>query len=141
MYESYECCDGYDETGMGILPLAAVPTIGSAISAIGGIFGGNPKDAGRLRTNLELYNRAISGDAAALDQLRAKAAPGGWATAKATNDAKAKLAAALKILAVHTPVMQDAPRGALSAITTGLSLSPVILAGAALGLVLLMRKR
>jgi len=135
MYESYE-----NDAGMGILP-AALPAVGSVVSAIGSIFGRNPKDAGRFRTNLALYNLAISGDAVALDQLRAKAAPGGWATPKATNDAKAKLAAALRILAVHTPVMQDAPRGALSAITTGLSLSPVILAGAVLGFVLLRRKR
>jgi len=70
--------------------------------AIGGIFKGD-KDPGRLRTNQEMYNRALQGDQAALDFLRvhsnvSKNGSAGWATERAAADARQKYQQALAAL-------------------------------------------
>jgi hypothetical protein len=97
---------GYDETlygdGMGF----ALPAIGGAISAIGGLFGGS-KDPGRLQSNQDAYNLALSSPLSLfkdqgvqptafllLKSPKAKGGQGGWATDKAQNDAWTKFSGA-----------------------------------------------
>lgn len=136
MYESYS--DQRNETGMGVLPVA-LPAIGSVVSAVSSLFNSHPKDKGRLETNLQLFNAAISGDAAAMEELRKKAA-GGWATQVAKDDAKQKYASALAILGANAPGATSAPKSPVA--SAGFSIPPLVLAGAAaIGVVLLMRRR
>lgn len=87
--------DSYYGTGMGL----PIPAIGSAISAIGSLFGGNSKDPGRLAKNQQWYSECSSGNADACCALQhmtgrfglAKCGvygdASGWATSKAKDDA------------------------------------------------------
>jgi hypothetical protein len=69
----------------------------NVIGDIGGVIGiKRNKDPGRLRTNEELFDRAIQGDTAALNQLEALSKE--WATDKAKQDARQKWEAAKRIL-------------------------------------------
>lgn len=136
MYESYP--DPRENAGMGVIPIA-LPAIGSVVSAVSSLFNSHPKDKGRLETNLQLFNAAISGDAAALEELRKKAA-GGWATQVAKDDAKQKYASALAILGANAPAAPGTSKP--STAQAGFSIPPLVLAGAAaIGVALLMRRR
>ena len=127
MYESRN-----DDADLGLLPVAgALPAVGSVISAIGGIFGGSD-NTGRFRTNLELYNAAIAGDTVALEKLRQKSLPGGWATKEATNDAKQKYASALQILGSRAAPQPGAYASPVAQASFLGGVSPLILGGAAL---------
>lgn len=82
--------------------IAAASQIASGVQQISG---GNAKDSERLAANLTAYNRAVAGDANARDFLKQRTGDfgvatvpgygevGGWATATAKADAKAKYAA------------------------------------------------
>lgn len=145
----------YDETlygdGMGL----AIPAVAGAISAIGGLFGGNSKDPGRLATNAAAYGDAQAGDASAVTFLKARsgrygtipisppwhgdpASPlGGWATSKAKDDAFAKYNA----VSQSVPYVQTTSAGATVALPTaakpiaaavgGIPTSTLLVAGAA----------
>jgi hypothetical protein len=88
----------------------ALPAVGSAISAIGGLFGGS-KDDGRLKSNADAYNMALSNPLGIfkdqgvqptafllMKSPTAKGGQGGWATSKAQNDAYAKYTSAMNTL-------------------------------------------
>lgn len=130
----------YYGTGMGL----ALPAVGGAISAIGGLFSRN-KDSGRLASNAEAYNLAINGNPpykdqpSALDFLRVMSTS--WATSVAKKDALSKYNAAKAIIAKQgTP--QSTTYGGTTAVpkpssplggpvVAGLSTGPLLIAGAA----------
>ncbi len=101
MYASaYE--DVYYGSDMGL----ALPAIGSALSVVGGLFG-NSKDPGRLQSNADAYNQALSSPLTPFKDQGvqptafllmkspvAKGGQGGWATDKAKNDAWTKFSSA-----------------------------------------------
>jgi len=146
MYGYDECEYDYNEAGMGILPLVGASGI---VKSIGGLFGGgNPKDASRLATNLQLYNAMIAGDAAAAEQLRLKAA-GAWATERAKADARQKYASALQILSsqsVPQPGAYPQPNTPATVVPGNVSLfgnlgTPILLGGAAIALFMFTRSK
>lgn len=128
----------YYGTGMGL----ALPAVGGAISAIGGLFSRN-KDSGRLASNAEAYNLAINGNPpykdqpSALDFLRVMSTS--WATTVAKNDARTKYNAAQAIIAKQgtprsttyggTTAVPSSPLG--GPVVAGLSTGPLLIAGAA----------
>lgn len=139
----------YSEDGLGI----ALPAIGAVLSSV---FGGNPKDANRIATNTAAYNQAVSGNdgafqgyASALEFLRVHAvagdADGGWATAAATNDANVKYQRALAAINAQRGASTGTPvqSGGITAATVGgLSVPPLVLAGAAaVGIFMLSKNR
>lgn len=88
----------------------ALPAVGGAISAIGGLFGGS-KDAGRLSSNAAAYNQALSSPLTPFKDQgiqptafllakspTSKGGQGGWATSKAQNDAYSKFSSAKSTL-------------------------------------------
>jgi hypothetical protein len=88
----------------------ALPAIGGAISTIGGLFSGS-KDDGRLKSNADAYNQALSAPTSIfkdqgvqptafllMKSPTAKGGQGGWATAKAQNDAYSKYTSAIGTL-------------------------------------------
>jgi len=89
---------------LGIAPLIVAGGVLKTAKFAKGLFK-RSKDPGRFRTNLRLYNQAIAGDVTALAQLKAKTVPGAWGSKKATNDARAKYAAAIAKLAGGTPAV------------------------------------
>jgi hypothetical protein len=108
--------------------------VGGALGGIiGGINWGGSKDPGRLRTNQEMYQKALAGDAAALEFLRthsqvSKNGSTGWATEKAAADARQKYQDALRqlqsggattsVASSYTPVIRTAPATTTTSLTT-----------------------
>lgn len=154
MYDADEdYASTYYGTGMGI----ALPAIGGAISAIGGIFGGDSKDPNRIATNTRAYNLAVSNPSAIFEdsgvtgleflRMHSQVAQGGspgWATAAAANDAKAKYTKAQSVLAATggtgTAYASPSASSVLGANAAGLSVPPLLLAGAAaIGIAMLMK--
>lgn len=150
-YEEY-----YGTTSLGLL----LPAAGGIVSAIGSIFGGNPKDAGRIATNTRAYNQAVSGHdgtfygddgsvaaASGLEFLRVHSvagdADGGWATATATKDALSKYQKALSVVGQKTGATPaGVPSTGAYPPSTGGSVSPLLLVGAlAIGAVMLSGKK
>lgn len=147
----------YDEQSLGI----ALPSVGSAISTIGGIFGGS-KDDGRLKANATAYNAAITGQPYTADGypdamsfLLGKSpvkygGGGGWATTVAQEDAWKKYNAAKQVLAgqgggVYAPSPSGTGGSGVPVggpVVAGLSTGPLLIAGvAAVALVMLARRR
>lgn len=142
--------DVYDND-LGIV----LPAVGGVVSAISSIFGGNDKDPGRLATNQQAYNLAVSGNTDPFNghpsplqfllDMSGHGDPGmGWATSTAKNDAWNKYNSAKSALAVKPPQQQSYPvqtAGIIPLTVAGLSTGPLLLAGvAALGIVMLTRK-
>jgi hypothetical protein len=85
---------------VGVITSGAA-VVGDVIDIVGGIFKSS-KDPGRFRTNKEMYEKALKGDAEALEFLRVHSVVAtkannqqGWGSAAAAADAKAKYEAAL----------------------------------------------
>lgn len=155
MYENLGCADCQrDDEHLGI----ALPAIGGAISAIGSLFGGNDKDAGRLNTNAQHYAEAVAGNESALNFLKGMSGRfgtikdnnlcvngcSGWATSKAKDDAFSKYNQAVSVLA-QKPASTVTPAGAGiiggGPVVAGLSTGPLLIAGAAALAVVMLSKR
>lgn len=149
--------DGGAGADLGI----ALPAVGSAISAIGGVFGGS-KDGERLAWNKKGYDAGIARQpiftgadytAPPLQWLlyrspTSKGGGGGWATSVAQNDAYAKYTALKSALVTAPPpppisaYQQPAPKPIGGPVVGGLATGPLVVAGlAAAGIFLLSGKR
>lgn len=98
---------GYDNVYYGNDMGIALPAIAGAISGISSIFGGGSKDPGRLASNVDAYNQALSSPLTLfkdqgvqptafllMKSPTAQGGQGGWATDKAKNDAWTKFSSA-----------------------------------------------
>jgi hypothetical protein len=75
-------------------PSSIVGFVGGAVSFVGGLFHSG-HDEGRLRTNAEMFDKAMNGDTEALEFLRTHSVVSqngsvGWGSQKAADDAHAK---------------------------------------------------
>lgn len=96
--------------------VTAVAAGSQIVSGVQSVLGGNDKDAERLAANMTAYQRALGGDANAAQFLRQRtgdygvaAVPGygeigGWATANAKADARAKYNALTTAQSVNTAI-------------------------------------
>lgn len=145
MYATAE--ETYPGNGMGL----AIAAVAPVISGISSLFGGNSKDPGRLASNASAYADAQAGDPSAVTYLKARsgrfgtipispvwhgdpASPlGGWATSKAKDDAFTKYNA----VTTAVPYVQTTSAGAsipspvLPVAASGVSIPPLLIAGAA----------
>lgn len=152
--------DSGQDSGLGL-----IAPVAGAIDAISSIFGGGTQDknAGRIATNTDLYNRALAGDQAAYTQLKARSCDG-CLPYDTWKDAAAKLAvidrarAGVSMPSPIAPVTTAAastgatgginpigvgalvpdPRQAIGMVSAGL---PLIAAGLVIALALSSRRR
>lgn len=157
---------GYDEPYLGFsLPgtlTSAAGTVQSVANplniltgAVSSLFGSNPKDAGRLRSNSEAYSDAVVGDRSALTYLKARSLQtgtipveppwhgdpispaGGWAT----NTAKADAAAKYQQASTQN-LASSLPASIAGSTVAGLATGPLLFVGAAMiGVYLLSQQK